>query len=467
MIDKLYGCCPVFIQNVICSVYGYIEKGKRFSNRFFVQLESLKKSDFFSKNEIIQHQEFKLGASLNNAADNSDYYKDLNEIMIKNKDQPFRSIIKNLPILSKVDIQRSSVSLKCNTNEKVHTFKTSGTSGKALNFYKSSDAIVEQWAIWFRHRARFGVELGDVHVNFTGKPVVPLSQEKPPFWRYNRAIKQYLIPMQVVTKGNIEHIVNFLNSINPKFYSGYPSIISEVCRLALASKLVLKPEAAPDFIFTGAEPVLDKQRVDIETWSYGLVSDQYGMTEGVCNISKCPEGNYHEDFEFGFIERVDKEILPDGAIKAKIVATSFSNYAFPFIRYDTGDVAIWEPDDYSCSCGRNSRVIRSIEGRLEDYILTPEGRRIMRFDYVFKDSTEIKEAQVVQRLDGSIVINYVLNGQDKLDEQQIIEYIKKYISSELDISFLEVSSIAREANGKFRSVKSLMVKYETNSPKHS
>jgi phenylacetate-CoA ligase len=189
--------------------------------------------------------------------------------------------------------------------------------------------------------------------------------------------------------------------------------------------LHLKASHSPKYIFTGAEPVLLKQREDIENWTNGHLSDQYGMTEGVCNISKCASGNYHEDFEFGYIERINPVLLDDGAIRAKIVATSFTNKLFPFIRYDTGDVAIWEPDDFKCPCGRNSPVVRSIEGRIEDYIITPEGRRIMRFDYIFKDSIELKEAQVIQHQEGAIVINYVLIDGCKIDTNAIKKINRK------------------------------------------
>jgi phenylacetate-CoA ligase len=130
---------------------------------------------------------------------------------------------------------------------------------------------------------------------------------------------------------------------------------------------------------------------------------------------------------------------------------------FPFIRYDTGDVAIWEPDDFKCPCGRNSPVVRSIEGRIEDYIITPEGRRIMRFDYIFKDSIELKEAQVIQHQEGAIVINYVLIDGCKIDTNAIKKLIEKYISTELKVEFVELMTIPRESNGKFRSVKSSMV----------
>src|SRR5690606_9063276 len=154
-----------------------------------------------------------------------------------------------------------------------------------------------QWAVWWRHRARFGVALSDASVNFTGKPLVPIEQERPPFWRYNATQKQWLLSMQHISDKNIAEIVAFLSSVKPRFYSGYPSIIAETARLSLRYGLRLKQDAMPEVVFFGAEKVLDYQRELIAEWlPSARLTDQYGLSEGNCNFSKCEYDNYHEDF---------------------------------------------------------------------------------------------------------------------------------------------------------------------------
>ena len=81
------------------------------------------------------------------------------------------------------------------------------------------------------------------------------------------------------------------------------------------------------------------------------------------------------------------------------------NRAMPFIRYDMGDVGIWRTDP--CVCGRSTRTLESVEGRAEDYVVTPEGNRILWFDYVFKDADRVREAQVLQHEPGGIVVRVV------------------------------------------------------------
>ena len=172
-----------------------------------------------------------------------------------NKD-PF-AVLNKVPILEKDDIR--GLVKKINNNKDSNEVITSGTTGKALKFYKDKNSIAAQWAIWQRHRKRFGIQLGDLSVNFTGKPVVPNPKKGRPHWRYNAAISQYLIGMKSISRDNIKDIVLF-KFIEPKFWSGYPSLIAEVARLALSEKLVLNNKSKPSVIFTGAENLLDYQQ---------------------------------------------------------------------------------------------------------------------------------------------------------------------------------------------------------------
>ncbi len=78
----------------------------------------------------------------------------------------------------------------------------------------------------------------------------------------------------------------------------------------------------------------------------------------------------------------------------EILATGFTNYRMPFIRYNVGDYATWGSE--KCTCGRHSATLHlNIEGRNEDHVITPENTSIVRFDYLFKNTKDIEECQVV------------------------------------------------------------------------
>ena len=446
------------MQNYVCSLYGYIEGKKRYSKLYEKYLSHFTLTEWFDQGQIQNYKRSKISTLLIRAKKSPYYLQYLDGISAAQMfEEPYK-ILSKLPISTKEDIVNSYDAIVQRTEIKSYTVKTSGTTGKALKLDKTEDDIAAQWAVWARHLVRFDVNLDDVSVNFTGKAVVPSNQKKAPFWRYNSARKQYLISMQHINERNIGVIVGFLNTISPVYYSGYPSILAEVSRLAINADLTMKESSKPSYVFCGAENVLDYQKEAITHWTGAFVTDQYGLTEGNCNLSKCQYDYYHEDFEFSHFEIIDPELFPDGRAKGRLIGTSLFNTAFPLIRYDTGDVATMMPESFSCECGRKSRVIESIDGRIDDFVITNDGKRIMRFDYLFKDTFLIKEVQVIQKELGSIIILSVLReGADQYSYENLIKQrVIELINSDINVSFEYTGHIKKSSSGKFKAVLNLI-----------
>jgi len=58
-----------------------------------------------------------------------------------------------------------------------------------------------------------------------------------------------------------------------------------------------------------------------------------------------------------------------------IVVTDLTNYGMPFIRYKVGDVGVPSAKT-SCPCGCTYPIMESLEGRVADYVVTPDGNYI-------------------------------------------------------------------------------------------
>lgn len=456
--ESLYPRLPIFLQHVACWYYGKKEARIRFGELFHRRLAELMESENWSAAEIEAYQNERLCRLIEHAYESVPYYRDLmNSLKLNPQDIRSRNDLAKLPLLTKEDVRHNLdrfVSAQAHPRDLILRH-TSGTTGKSLHFYSSKPGIAFQWAVWWRHRQRFGLEPTDWHANFTGKLVVPPKQTSPPYWRWNRPMQQVLINMHHLTPPKIADIVAFLNRHSFEFYSGYPSIIHALALTAREAGLALT--SPPRVIVTGAENLLDYQRRDIREFTGGILTDQYGLSEGCGNASQCRAFVYHEDFEFGILECVEPSLREDGKTKGKIVATGFANPEFPFIRYDTGDMGVWEDPQGACPCGRQSRVVLSIEGRIDDYVITPEGRRIMRFDYVFKDARNVRESQIVQDKPGEIRVRIVRRpSYASHDEEALAQEIRRWISPQLALRFDYVDEIERESNGKFRAVKSLL-----------
>ena len=145
------------------------------------------------------------------------------------------------------------------------------------------------------------------------------------------------------------------------------------------------------WVTVGGENLLKGQE-EVMTRAFGIRPLQhYGLAEAVANISQCERGRLHVDEDFAAVE-----FLPEESGQGhRIVGCNFTNLATPLLRYDTGDVVTI--DEQGCGCGRPGRVVAAIDGRREDYVELGNGARVGRMDHVFKDMTNIREAQIVYR----------------------------------------------------------------------
>jgi phenylacetate-CoA ligase len=76
------------------------------------------------------------------------------------------------------------------------------------------------------------------------------------------------------------------------------------------------------------------------------------------------------------VVNADGRAVPDGTQGAKILVTNLFNYVQPVIRYELTDLVTMATG--SCSCGRTTRRIESIDGRTDDImsLTDPDGRQV-------------------------------------------------------------------------------------------
>ena len=450
--DYIYQNSSIYIQNLLCSVYGRMEKRKRFSKDFFTYLDWLEESQYWSEQKIYEYKLRELQSIYKHAYTSVPYYKEkykragLSLNLIKDFDDG-----QKIPILEKAEIRENWKNMvsKNHSHGKLYPRQTSGSSGMALDFYTTKKSLSFQWALWWRLRRQYGVNFGDKSLSFIGKITVPINQKSPPFWRVNKPLNQHLVNMQHIKEENIKYFIDYIEQEQFVFFSGYPSIIYSFCHIVESLGLVVKNP--PKYVFTGAEKLLHNQKSCIERVLNCIVTDHYGFSEGAGNATRCKYGNYHEDFEFGHLEPAKKYEITESTFTGEILATGFANYGMPFIRYNVGDTATWSTK--KCGCGRNSSTIVNIDGRNEDFIITPEGLTMKIHSYLFKDTKEIKECQIVQYKLGEVVFRIVRRpGYSSWNETHLIQKVRKWISSTIQVNFEYVDEIERTDSGKFKAV---------------
>ena len=336
--------------------------------------------------------------------------------------------------------------------------KTSGTTGTAMPLWYTLETLAEEYATVWRAREREGVRLGDPHFSFGGQLIVPFEQQKPPFWRHNAFGRQTLFSLYHMTPSNLPLYVDALHEIPARYAQGYPSslflLANEILRLGRPL-----PEGKLAAVFTSSESLLAFHRQVIQEAFGAPVRDRYGTSEFCVSMTECSEGRMHVDSEFCVVEIETQDTSCEWE-RGPLLVTGLANDATPFIRYRVGDVGTRQKA--SCSCGLQGDVFIDIDGRVEDYVVTPDRRSIGRLDHIFKDQVRVAEGQILQDREGAIRMLVVpRRGWDATAEESLLREARLRLGGEIPIAIEVVESIARETNGKFRAVKS---SYERPKP---
>jgi phenylacetate-CoA ligase len=452
-IRALYDRLPVPLQQVVVAAAGWRSYRHRFGPAFHRILRELEASDLADPERVRDDQERRLRAMVRWAADTVPYYRDL---FRREGIDPgaIRTLpdLARIPPLDKETVRARSGDLRSEAipaRERI-AGHSSGTTGTALSLAYTQDAMAWEYAVNFRQRGWFGVGLGDRYAAFGGQTVVPLAQAEPPFWRYDRMRHRMLFSLYHMTPENLEHYARELARPGYVFWQGYPSSLALVASWINERGFELGA-AAPRAVFTSSESLLDFQRDEISRAVRAPVADRYGHSEFAVSVLTCPEGRYHVDTEFCAVE-IDAQEETEEWVRGEILATGFANRAMPFLRYRTGDVAtLWKRA--GCPCGRSRPVVERIDGRVEDYVVTPDGRRIGRMDHVFKDALEVKEAQIVQPAIDRLVIRLVPRpGFDATARRALEQALRERLGGAIALEFEITESIPRLPNGKFRAV---------------
>jgi phenylacetate-CoA ligase len=97
--------------------------------------------------------------------------------------------------------------------------------------------------------------------------------------------------------------------------------------------------------------------------------------------------------------------------------------------------------------------VERIDGRIESYIVTPDGRYLGRLDFLFKNTDAIEEAQLYQDALDHLTVRIVRSPHyADQHEKALMRDLRRYLGNEIRIDLEYLSEIPREANGKFRQI---------------
>lgn len=425
-----------------------------FDLRFFFIYKKIQKNNNKPYLKLKRQQEIKLYKLINYVYEYVPYYK---ELFDKNNINPKKITkikdLEKIPILNK-EIIRNNIE-KFKPRKKIFKYinyfenPTGGTTGTPLKYKISRKDRILSGCLLYRGWSNGGYKLGDKMVFLSGSTLGISSKSKISiiFQQYFRNIKKFS-SFDMDKKTMLEFVYK-INKFKPKFIRGYPTAIYSFSEFIEKENIKIY---SPKSIFTTAEKLFPYMKKKIEKVFNCDVFDNYGLNDGGVSAYECKLKNgLHIDTERAILEVVNKNNKQIKEGTGKIIATDLYNYAFPFIRYETGDLT--KITHKKCDCGlRTPRLIKII-GRSTDILITPEGKKIhgWLFLYIFwKYQKGIEKYQVIQSKIDKIDIKIIKNKDFDINQLQIIKSIIIKRSKKWKINFIFVKKINSTKSGKYK-----------------
>jgi phenylacetate-CoA ligase len=178
-------------------------------------------------------------------------------------------------------------------------------------------------------------------------------------------------------------------------------------------------------VLVGAERLWPHDRAQIAA-AFGPAFETYGCREVMLIGAECEaHDGMHTSMETMIVELVVR--APGDTVRparpgeaGEVAITDLHNLACPMIRYVTGDVAVARAE-VACPCGRGLVKIGPIEGRVTETLHDGHGNAVggMAFNVLIAVIDHVvRSFQVIQKLDGSVVMRVVPNVGDRLPEKE-------------------------------------------------
>lgn len=420
---------------------------------FWETYRLLKKSQWWRRQQLEEYQLRQLSRLLTHAYENVPYYKKLfNEYGLKPADIKDLRDLPKIPFLTK-EIIRDNLKEMVATNyppPKLEYVTTGGSTGIPLGiYYERGVSRAREWAFIKTLWERVGYHFRDKCVVLRGNVVKGAENgrlsEKSLFGRW------LILSSYHMTDANLPGYVERIRKFKPKFIQAYPSAITILARFIKENNI--KPFPSLKAILCGSENLYSWQREMLEEAFRCRVYSWYGHVEMAALAGECEKSaDYHIFPEYGVVELMGKNNRPvTGAGKiGEIIGTSLTNYASPLIRYRTMDTAIYSTT--KCSCGRDYPRLQRVEGRLQELLITRNGRLIsMTAINMHSDVFDnVAQFQFYQDKKEEVVFNIVRRpSYTDRDTEYIRRELERKLGEDIDLVIRFVDHIPRTPMGKY------------------
>jgi phenylacetate-CoA ligase len=345
---------------------------------------------------------------------------------------------------------------------------TSGSTGDPFQFALDRETVPRIFASHLFYDSWWDLRPFDRYVRIVAPPAVspPIQDSAPATFKLRQALTRRLqllyegMTQRKVTVWDIHpdravEIWRSLQRFRPRFVLGYTSTLATLADLLLQEGLRLSHPVRG--VITIAETLTPTRRRSIEAYFQAPIINRYGLRElGAWSAQNCDRApdRFHINTELVVCEivRDDGSHAAEGET-GRVVLTDLYNYARPFIRYDTGDLAV--QSSHPCPCGRGFPLLGELQGRLAESVRSPDGKIISpailgHYLFVYHGHQDVvREYQLIQEApDRARLLVVPAEGWDETRRVQLRTCLGRLLGPQMEVAVESVPAIPLERSGK-------------------
>jgi len=447
--NQVYARLPVWGQHAAVSLFGLYWKWIRFGPGYRQQVRQYADRDRYDADQWQQWQQQRLREFLPGVL-NAPYYAD--KFSRGEHVAARRGELSALPLLDKQPLRDNPQRLlRADMPARLRLVThTSGSTGTPIANHWTYREVRESRAVReVRSAGWAGVSFGQPRATFSGRMVEPDPNSRGPFHRYNAVERQVYFSAFHLRPETAAQYVDALHRHRTRWLTGYAISYFLLAEEILAQNLSVPKSLSA--LITTSEKLTPEMRSVMER-AYGCpVFEEYSTVENCLFASECEAGSLHVSPDVSVVEILRPDGTPcDPEEPGEVVTTCLMRSLQPLIRYRLGDLAAWSGEP--CACGRGMPVLKEVVGRLEDVLVGPDGRKMVRFHGLFVEQPNVREGQIIQEslsgIRGKVVGTEAFSQTDAQD----IERRVRQRLGEVNVVIEQVAEIPRSTAGKFKAV---------------
>lgn len=349
-----------------------------------------------------------------------------------------------LPELQTDDLVESAEQLHAEQFDTYHPLPThtSGTTGQSKSLFRGSRQEAFRraalWCVLNKHGYLFKQK------RITLEPPRSFSP-CPELFDLDRVENNLVVEGRELLAGRHREIIDLIRSFRPRMLWSLPNPLVSLADFMLTHEL---PPIPIDLVVTYGEKIYPHTLALIRQAFPSTYLDYYGNRENTIAAWGPACGRFIEFSEYCHLENAAGKDAP-----GDLISTSLHNYAMPLIRYNCGDLV----SDLRYDTPDSTRPsFELLGGRGKDLLLSRAG---LTPSYVLlylesKQFTRLRTVQLEQTTLDEVTLRVVV-GPDydrTSDEPLVLEYARKALMDQFQVSIEYVDRIPLTDGGKFRPV---------------